>query len=99
MLLLSFFFFYRINIYAAKWLCDQCADLAFQNFLFDSIVIYKDMVLYLLRCYLTECWKHHHRHEGMGVNKNPLWSFLDLKWLILIFYGILLVEANASNLN
>lgn len=35
----------------------------------------------------------------MGVNKNPLWSFLDLKWLILISYGILLVEANASNLN
>ena len=81
-----------------KWLCDQCADLGFQNFLFDSIVLYKDMVLYLLRCYLTECWKHH-RHEDMGVNKNPLWSFLDLKWLILIFYGILLVEANANNLN
>lgn len=35
----------------------------------------------------------------MGANKNPLWSFLDLKWLILISYGILLVEANASNLN
>lgn len=61
------FFFNRINIYAVKWLCDQCADLGFQNFLFDSIVLlaYVTIYIYIYKKhgfvpigthYLTECW-------------------------------------------